>query len=197
MRVSATGIVQPERAGVWFDPILWEGEGGNRFTVSCDASQLVISAELPAVRDRVEAFIVLKQVADAAVSAFGFAHGTGYSVELVQVIEEDGRAHVFGVRPGNIAFAPPEPVFLAARELARRDVFFRMALRDYMTAIKETLDCAFFCYRAIEAIEASFAGGTGGNGWGAMHAALGTTRERIQSVVQDFADPVRQGTGSR
>lgn len=193
MRVIATGRVHPERASVWFQPITWERDGGDRVTVSCDASQLVITAQLAAVTDHVAAYIAVEQVADAVVSALGFAVGTGYWVELIQVIDEEERTHVFGVRPGNLHFEPSNPVFGSAAELTKKDVFFRMALRDYATAMRETLDCAFFCYRAIEAIEAAFAAKTGGDGWTAMHAALGTTREQIEQVVKSYADPVRHG----
>jgi hypothetical protein len=193
MRVVATGRVHPERADVRFTPVTWLREGGDRITVCCDASQIAVVADFQARIDYVTALITVKQVVDAVVSALALALGTGYWVELIQLLEEDGSAHVFGVRPGNLSFEPSDPVFHAAAELSKKDIFFRFALRDYAAAMRETLDCAFFCYRAIEAIEGSFAAATGQDGWSIMHATLGTTRDRIEQVVKVFADPVRHG----
>lgn len=134
---------------------------------------------------------MVEQVAQAVVSALGFSLGTGYSVELLQVVTETGEAHTFGVRPGNLHFDPSEPVFLEAAEVAKKDVFFRLALRDYVRAMGQTIDCAQYCYRAIEGIKSSF--GAGDDGWPKMHDALGTTRDEFVAVVKDYADPVRHG----
>ena len=193
MRYVIIGRIHPERADVSFAPHTWERDTGESVTVGCESSQVVVQANLPSVEDYVTAFITAEQVVQAVVSAFGFALGTGYSVELIQVLEEEGRAHVFGVRPGNLDFTPWQPVFAAASELSKKDVFFRMALRDYARGIRETMDCAFFCYRAIEALKSAFAAKTGRDGWTEMHAALGTSRQRIEAAIKEFADPVRHG----
>lgn len=193
MRYVMTGRIQPERADVSFPPHTWERDTGESVTVGCESSQVVVRANLPGIADHVTAFITAEQVVQAVVSAFGFALGTGYSVELIQVLEEEGRTHVFGVRPGNLDFAPWQPIFTAAAELCKKDVFFRMALRDYARAIRETMNCAFFCYRAIEALKSAFAAKTAQEGWTEMHAALGTSRRQIEAVVKEFADPVRHG----
>jgi hypothetical protein len=75
-----------------------------------------------------------------------------------------------------------------------RDLFFRLAVRDYLRALTDPIDCPTYCYRAIEAVERAFAHGSGlGNGWAPLHAALGTDKNTIESVVKDFADPVRHG----
>jgi hypothetical protein len=106
MRYVMSGRVHPERADVSFSPQTWERASGESVTVSCESSQIAVHANLVGVDDHVDAFIVADQVVQAVVSAFGFALGTGYAVELVQVVEERGTAHVFGVRPGNLGFAP-------------------------------------------------------------------------------------------
>jgi hypothetical protein len=193
MRYIMTGRIHPERADVSFWPQTWERDGGESISVGCESSQIVVRPNLPGVDDHVTAFVTADQVVQAVVSAFSFALGTGYAAELVQVLENGAASHVFGVRPGNLHFEPWQPMFTSAGELSRRDVFFRMALRDYARAIREVMDCAFLCYRGIEAIKSSFAATTGREGWADMHATLGTSRQQIEAIVKVFADPVRHG----
>src|SRR5262249_28071952 len=166
---------------------------GHSLTISCDSSQLTVVADLASVEGYLDAFIMVEQVAQAVVSALGFALGTGYSVELIQVVTESGESYTMGVRPGDLHFDPFGPVFLAASELAKKDVFFRLALRDYARAIGQTIDCANYCYRAIEAIKSAF--GPDAQGWLEMHGALGTNRDEIDAV-KGYADAVRHGNWS-
>lgn len=125
--------------------------------------------------------------------------GLGYSVEIHEVIEEDGTPRVFGVSPftdapdQKLGFDPHNPVFGRALKLAGRDLFFRLALRDFLRAITDPTDCATYCYRAIEGIKSAFVFKTGKDRWDDMHAALGTDRESIESTVKRRADPVRHG----
>lgn len=196
MKYLIFGRVLPERADVFFQPQVWKTQTADAITISCDASQLAINADLPSAGGYVDAFIIAEQVAQAVVSALGFALGTGYTVELLQVVTESNETYTFGVRPGNLHFNPSDPIFIQAAELAKRDVFFRLALRDYVRAIGETLDCAHHCYRAVEAIKSAFAADAHGDGWSKLHQALGTTHEEIDAVVKDFADPVRHGNWS-
>ncbi len=147
MRYTIAGRILPERSGAWLAPQVWRSAEGNTFTVSCDSSQLTVVAEFAAPIGHLDAFIPAEQVAQAVVSALGFALGTGYFVELVQVISETGESQTFGVRPGNLHFEPSDPVLVQAAELAKKDVFFRMALRDYCRAMSQALDCAHYCYR--------------------------------------------------
>ena len=196
MQYRIFGRIHPERVGAWLAPQVWQSAEGHSFTLSCDSSQLIVCADFATNMGHLDAFILAEQVAQAVVSALGFALGTGYSVELVQVVSETGEVQTFGVRPGNLHFEPSDPVLLQAAELAKKDVFFRMALRDYARAMSQTIDCAHYCYRAIEAIESAFAAATGGDGWLTMHTALGTTKEEIKATVQDYADPVRHGNWS-
>jgi hypothetical protein len=125
--------------------------------------------------------------------------GSGYSVEILQVTEPDGTPHVFGVRPmvdtpgETLGFTSHLPVFNRAFRLSGRDVFFRLAVRDYLRAITVVADCASYCYRAIEGIKSAFVFKTGIDRWDDMHSALGTNRTAITSIIKDYADPVRHG----
>jgi hypothetical protein len=88
---------------------------------------------------------------------------------------------------------PHDVVFHRAFNLANRDLFFRLALRDYLRAIVDSTDCATYCYRAIEGIKSAFVSKTGKDSWQPMHDALGTNRETIERTIKDYADPIRHG----
>ena len=193
MRYVATGRVHPERADVNIPRHSWVGSDGHQIILTCDSSQLTVVLEDPPVDGFVAAFFMAKQWAQTATAALGFSLATGYSVELIQLVEESGDAHVFGVRVPELMFEPFAPVFAAAVELSTHDVFFRMALVDYSRALGDELGCAAYCYRAIEAVKSGFGPGEDAQLWALMHRSLGTTRGQVETAVKAFADPVRHG----
>jgi hypothetical protein len=199
MRYVVTGRVHPERANISFSRIEWQIQGDGRAIASCDASQITVVLEFQSIDGWTSAFIAAEQLAHIMVCSLGFSLGSGYSVELIQVTEEDGTPHVFGVRPKGSApdqtlgFEPYGPVLNRAFQLANRNIFFRLALRDYLRAINDMADCATYCFRAIESIKSSFVSKTGVDRWDDMHRALGTDRASITATVKDFAVPIRHG----
>ncbi|WP_053122350.1 hypothetical protein [Pseudomonas sp. P1.31] len=201
MKYVVTGRVQPERANTSFGHIGMKMSDGGSVGISCDASQLTINLTLPDIDGWATAKVFAEDMALIAVGALGFAHGSGYLADLIQVTEENGTPHVFGVRPSNplqptetLGFSTHTEVFNRAFRLAGRDVFFRLALRDYLQAINEVGDCATYCYRAVESIQSSFAFKNDKDaGWKEMHTALGTNKVEIQQTIKDYADPVRHG----
>lgn len=110
MKIFATGRVHPERADINFPKNNWTTKDGTSVTVRCEASQLFVEADLHNCDDFVTAYLTVEQVSQAVVSAFGFSLGTGYSVELIQLIEESGENHIFGARPHGLGFEPWEPI---------------------------------------------------------------------------------------
>jgi hypothetical protein len=197
MRYVATGRVHPERADISFSRIEWRIADQDRVVAQCDSSQITILVDLANVDGWVTAHIAAEHFAFMVVGALGFSLGCGYSVELIQVTEENGTPHVFGVQPKTdgqtLGFDPHGPIFNRAFQLANQNVFFRLALRDFLRAINDTIDCATYCYRAIESIKSAFVSKTGNDRWDDMHAALGTDRATIETTVKQFADPVRHG----
>ena len=193
MRYVATGRVHPERADISFSQVTFGTPEGGRVIAQCDSSQLTVVLELPQLDGWIAAQIAAEHFAYTIVSAVGFALGSGYSVEVIQVIEEDGTPHVFGVRPGGLEFDPHGPVLGRVLQLAAENLFFRLALRDYVRAIADTTDCATYCYRAIESVKSAFVSQTGIDSWDAMHRTLATDRAAIETRVKRFADPVRHG----
>jgi hypothetical protein len=193
MRYVVTGRVHPERADISFSRIEWGTEGGGRISAQCDASQVTVVLDTPQIDGFITAHIAATHFAYLVVAALGFALGSGYSVEIVQVTEADGTPRVMGVRPGSLEFDPNLSVFDRAVRLASDDLFFRLALRDYVRAIADAEDCASYCYRAIEGIKSAFVFRTGDDSWDGMHAALGTERSSIENHIKTYADPVRHG----
>lgn len=198
-RYVITGRVHPERADISFARVPMKLGDSGEAVASCESSQISVSLNSPDVDGWITAKIVAEDVATIMVGALGFSLGCGYSVELIQVTEEDGTPHVFGVQPEGpaagetLGFHPHVEVFNRAFRLSGRDVFFRLAVRDYLQAINDVTDCALYCYRAIEAIKGAFALKSGFDRWDEMHNALGTDRDTITSTIKDYADPVRHG----
>lgn len=174
-------------------------EGGGTAIASCDASQVTVILDIPTLDGWIAAQILADEIANIFVGSLGLSLGSGYTVELIQVTEETGESHVFGVRPEGdtpgqtLGIDPYLPAFRRAIQLSVRDVFFRLALRDYLRAINNVKDCATYCYRAIEGIKSAFVFRSGHDRWDEMHAALGTDRETIDNTVKQYADAVRHG----
>lgn len=199
MRYIMTGKVLPERANIFFSKIQWTLEDGVIWA-QCDASQLTVILDLRSIDGWATAYIAAEHFAMIIVGALGFSLGSGYSVDLIQVTEEDGTPRVFGVRPvgetidETLAFSPHEPVLNRAILLATENIFFRLALRDFIRAINDPGDCPSYCFRAIESIKSAFEFDfPGREGWQVLHRALGTNKEQITETVKRFADPVRHG----
>ena len=77
--------------------------------------------------------------------------------------------------------------------MSGHNLFFRLAIRDYLQAITDVTDGATYCYRAIEGIKAAFVLKSGVDRWDEMHNALGTDRMTITSAVKEYAHPIRHG----
>lgn len=199
MRYVITGRVHPERADVSFSRIEMGLPEGGRAVLSCTSSQVTVALDFPDLDGWITAMVRAEDVASIVVGALGFSLGTGYSLELIQVTEQDGTPHVLGARPpnpkgaGDLAFRPHNDIFNRTLSLAAKDVFFRLAVRDYVRAINEIGDCASYCYRAVESIKSAFVFKTGNDRWDDMHATLGTHRASIKATIKDYADPVRHG----
>ena len=104
MRYIVTGRVHPERADVHFNIPTMEPATGGSISVHCEASQLTVVLENQDIDGARSAFLMAEQVAQTFISSLGFSLGTGYVVELLQVIEETGAVHVFGTRVQELIF---------------------------------------------------------------------------------------------
>ena len=99
MKYLVVGRVHPERASVSFDRVELRLQGGGTAVTHCDSSQITVALDVPEIDGWISANIMAGDVANILIGSLGFSLGSGYSVEVVQVSEEDGTPHVFGVRP--------------------------------------------------------------------------------------------------
>src|ERR1700733_4402702 len=98
MNYICVGRVLPERANVSFGRVEMQLDGGGKAFISCDSSQLTVVLENPKVDGFIAARLMAKDIAGIVIGALGFGLGFGYSFDLIQVMEESGEAHVFGVQ---------------------------------------------------------------------------------------------------
>src|SRR5260221_10292302 len=94
MKFSVIGRVHPENASVWFDRIE-RSNGTSRYSIDCKVSQLYVVLESPEIVDLDTAKNVIQNLAETYVNVVGFAFGARYTVEITQVIREDGQVHFY------------------------------------------------------------------------------------------------------
>ena len=202
MKYVCTFRVHPERAAVRFRRLTFEyPEEGWHAVIVCEGSQLIVTlVDRPELDSLETAAVLAKQVGELFVGALGFSLGAGYSVEIFQVTNQNAETKIFGAGPlgakldETLQVAPDsEVIFNQAAQLSTHDLSFRLAIRDYLQAITNTKDGAFYCYRSMEAIKSTFQGKTDREQWNAMHSALGTDRNEIMSTVKPYADLLRHG----
>ena len=206
LKYVCTGRVHPERANVGFtqNQLGFPEEGWYAAAV-CTGSQIIVTlVDHPKLDTLDSAYLMAKEVAELFVGALGFSLGFGYSVEIFQVTDQNAGTRIFGARPlgakpnETLQIAPDhDPIFKKAADLSAKDVSFRRAIHDYLEAIRNVRDGAFYCYRSIEAIRSAFQGETDLDQWKAMHSALGTDRNTIDNMVKQYADPMRHGNWSK
>ena len=202
MKYVCTGRVHPERAAAWFgqSQLQYPEEGWHADAV-CTGSQIIVTlVDHPGLDNLDNAGLLAKEVAELFVGALGFSLGFGYSVEIFQVTNQNAETKIFGAgalgakSDETLKVAPDhQAIFTQAAKLSVNDISFRLAIRDYLQAITNIKDGAFYCYRSIEAIKSAFQGKADRDQWDAMHSALGTDKNTIDSTVKQYADPRRHG----
>jgi len=194
MKYYISGKVLPERAAVQFQEISMDMKQNGYMKITCDAGQLNAVFETP-IDDIVSAKLTVEHNAQMIVSALGFSLNCGYSVEIINVFTsgEEDKPTVFGVKADTKNEFEQTKVFNDALLFSSDNVYFRMALRDYMRAITDNMDCAFYCYRALEAITKSYNSGQGSQGWLDLHKDLGTNRQEVDDKITNFSSPIRHG----
>ncbi len=199
MKYIATGRVLPERTAVSIQRVKFEYTELGYADISCDASQLSILLDSESISDLLTAKMRAYDAAGMLINALGYSFGCGYTIEITQVTAQDGTAAVFGVTAPSenvfdtLRFSNHQVVFEKSLFLSSRNIFFRFAIRDYLRAILDEMDCAYYCYRAIESIRSAFDNENDSKGWKLMHTNLNTTQLEITSIIKQFADPTRHG----
>lgn len=192
MKYYISGKVLPERANVQINQFVHEIPAIGKIIFKCDASQIGIILETE--KDEQTAIIFAKDFAATVVSALGFTLGNGYDTEITQVLTELGIINVYGVSITELKLEDKPHLFQHFAIGVFGDVFLRYAIRDYLRAFTEELDCAFLCYKSIETIKSSFEfRNPVGNPWERMNESLGTNAEDIKTIVKPVADALRHG----
>lgn len=198
MRYIATGRLHPERAGIGFSPIEWQIPGQGAVVIHCEASQVTIIMNLDSIDGWATAFQQAKHFGSLVVSALGFAVGEACRLELIQVSEESGFPHVFGAAPvgrpqnGTLAVETPDAIFNRMTQQANQDHEFRVALRDYLRAIDDAVDCPYYCRRVVETVLTACGVRALPEGSSAMQA-LGLDPKHLETTITRFATPMREG----
>ena len=98
----------------------------------------------------------LQRMALIYVAPYGFSYGLGLDVEIVKEIGVSTPQYIFGTSNEEIAFENKEEVVRRYWDLIdqsqARNWRLRIALINYMRAIRDPEETMMFCYRAIEAV---------------------------------------------
>ena len=195
MRYIATGRVQPERADIRFTPIEWRIPEHGNVVAYCHGSQLTLVLDIASIDGWATAYQQAKHFALMTVGTLGFALGAAFRIELIQVIAENGLPHVFGAEAigrlpdQSLRIDQPDSGFNRAIQLANKDVWFRLAMRDYLNAIDDAVDCAMYCDRAIETLRTALRARPGADA-AAVDAALGLAAGALDTIVKPHATPL-------
>jgi hypothetical protein len=204
-----TGVVHPERAGVYYQmPVIrLEGRITGEALVTVFASQLTASVKIEETDlPDSELSYYFQDFLSGLVNMVGFVLGYAYDVELISLIDPAKEEHiVFGVDFPDGIRNPQQPDLLQELLLAsqhKMSWYFFHALADIKRAARSLHDSGFYCYRAIESVMQFFkihgedvplsGKKADERAWEKMRNALGVSREEIDTV-KEKADPLRHG----
>lgn len=200
-----TGVIHPERAGVYYEPplIRLQGRIVGEVLVTVFASQITASFKIEQT-DITDSELphYFQDFLSGLVNMLGFALGYAYDVELVGLIDPAKEEHlVFGVDFPEGAREPKQPEFLPVLIMASQHPlswYFFHALADVKRAAKSFHDAGFYCYRAIESVMQFFKVFgedqplSDNKSWEKMRDILEVSKEEILAV-KEKADPLRHG----
>jgi hypothetical protein len=123
-----------------------------------------------------------------------FQQVTPYDIEIVSLFDFQTNSYaIVHMTVPNFAPAAAHPV--SQEDLMREALVhpeLLLALGDFRRALGGSADTGVFCYRAVEAITATFADGDRKAAWANMRATLRVHREWLQPLV-DESTPRRHG----
>lgn len=190
MKYIACGRIHPERAAVNIPFTEWNSDEVS-YSFWSHESQFIIKIDDPSIDGSVSAHLTTEHLTQMIVNSLGFKYGAKYTPEIIQVISEDDDWSVPGVKLDELHLDGHE-IIGRTLDASRVNLHFRFAVRDYLAAITESIDCPFLCYRAIESVAKKFSTSSGNTNWNPMHSALGTKKEDINSLAE-LAKTIRHG----
>lgn len=202
-----TGVIHPERAGVYYSSPLIQLKGrilGEVF-VTIFASQITASIKIEQtdITDS-ELPYYFQDFLSGLVNMLGFALGFAYDVELISWIDPAQEKHiVFGVDfPKDVRESKQSESELLSNLIVASQHplswYLFHALADVKRAVRVFHESSFYCYRAIESIMQFFKvlGGeqplSDEKAWKKMREVLSVSKDEIL-YVKKKADPLRHG----
>lgn len=198
MRYYITGKVVPERCAVSIDEIKIDIKDVGSITFNCDSSQISVIIDNTKF-DQHSAIISAKEISSMIVSCIGFANGCGYSVEMINICDDNKLSTVYGVGMNELISSDISKEFKESFKIACSDLNYRFSIRDFTKALVSEFECPFLCYRAIETIKSKFYDSTlsDSTAWENMHKKIGSNSFDITSIIKPLADPIRHGNYSK
>ncbi|NJR62942.1 MAG: hypothetical protein HC769_31650 [Cyanobacteria bacterium CRU_2_1] len=203
--LHVTGVIHPERAGVYYQlpPIRLQGHIVGEVFATVFASQITASIKIEQT-DITDSELphYFQDFLSGLVNMMGFALGYAYDVELIGLIDPAQEKHiVFGVDFPEGAREPKQPELLTDLIMASQHPlswYFFHALADVKRAARSFHDSGFYCYRAIESVMQFFKVFdeeqplSDNKSWEKMRDTLAVSKDEIL-YVKEKADPLRHG----
>ena len=140
----------------------------SRSEITIKLQRVIPLDDLVGAKDR------LQRMALIYIAPYGFLYGLGLDVEIVKEIGFSTPPYIFGTSNDEIAFKNKEEIVRRYWDLLdqspARNWRLRIALINYIRAIREPEETMMFCYRAIEAVRND----------PAFAAPQGTPKDQIQ-----------------
>jgi len=145
---------------------------------------------------------IVDESARTMLDAFNFFHGTGFEMDITQVIPPGGPASQF-----LIPQVPAVSEIARSGGLAAEDILYflnspqqwhlRRVLSDFRSAVRSPVDTGFYCFRAIETLKNGLAherktDPEQKSSWDAFREHYGIAEDHIR-LIQDFAKGPRHG----
>lgn len=203
----AVGRVNPERAkfgnGYEKEMIL----DGIEVSLLIHSSQILIQADAPKDINPWTLRNVLRRGVNSQLDMYGFVEGRAFDAEITAMIGPSGSEWVFE-REIPVLFnkfdsdeAGEYINKMQALFEAAEAGYLHLSLRDFRLAITEPNETGFACYRAVESIRKHIQeihdipddDDHRIDGWDKMHEELGTNKEDLIKIQQEFASERRHG----
>ena len=205
-QLSFFGRVIPERADVKVSEISLQHRsqwGDYRMNIFIHGSQILVDVPVEDV-DEVENIHTLRNLVQSAVSSLtdflAFLEGLYVSVEIISVIDTEGRKRVFGVKYSPVAKKVDsqdkrdELLTKVVRAYqTEASPYLQRAFTDYRLAMNHAEDTGFYCFRAVESIRQFFYDGNKDKSWKKLREALDVERETIEDRIQKYSKRRRHG----
>lgn len=208
---ALNGTVRPPRAQITVDPFsvvaVDDDTGYTDFTFSIANNEIACWAQSQFEWNIDRLKNVVRHILEAKFSMFGFVFGNGYEIEIDAVLTPNLDTHrVYGIdvaalrHQGSLDEAYAEVDRLGKIVQQEFGALVTRSLIDFSSALKDPIDAAFYCYRAIEGLCNHNAFRLGmderskkASKWEEFRKIVNVDRDLIDQIKAD-ADPLRHNS---